>query len=66
MQQGKEFRYEGEFVKGKREGNGKLFYRNGDIYEGEFKNNVREGKGKIFLANGEIKEKIFRNDRPIN
>lgn len=30
-------RYEGSFVRGKREGSGKYYYANGDSYEGQFK-----------------------------
>ena len=36
--------YEGDFVKGKREGNGKIFYENGDYYIGQFFNNRKHGK----------------------
>ena len=37
--------YEGEIVKGKREGYGKLFstYQNGDVYEGNWSNDKRHG-----------------------
>ena len=47
--------YSGGFVKGLREGNGKLYGMNGVlIYEGQFKANRRHGSGKAFHENGKI------------
>ena len=41
--------YEGEYLKGKRNGKGKEYNESGDlIYEGEYLNNKRNGKGKEY------------------
>ena len=56
-------KYCGDFVKGKFEGNGILFYKYNikTYYEGEFKNNKRHGYGKYYINNnlkyiGEFKD----------
>jgi hypothetical protein len=47
--------YEGEFKKDKYNGEGTLFYQNGDIkYEGEFKNGGYSGKGKLFFESKQL------------
>lgn len=38
--------YEGGFKNGKKNGFGKMTYRDGTVYEGEFKDNAIEGSGK--------------------
>jgi len=38
--------YEGDFVDGKKEGEGKLFRADGSRYEGPWENDVAHGKGK--------------------
>lgn len=43
--QNKFFRYEGDWVKGKKHGHGKLIMADGSYYEGEFKNGEIEGHG---------------------
>lgn len=43
------YRYDGEFVDGKREGRGVLMYSNGDNYNGEWMNNLFHGSG-IFVT----------------
>ena len=41
--------YEGNFVEGKFDGEGKSFYKNGNVFFlGEFKNNFPNGKGKFY------------------
>ena len=42
-----EFRpeYDGNWVKNKQQGTGKMIYANGDIYEGEWEANNPHGKG---------------------
>ena len=45
--------YKGEFVNGKKEGNGVMIYKNGTKYEGAFKNNKHEGFGKLIQLDGE-------------
>ena len=44
--------YEGDFVDGMMEGNGKLFYDNGSYYVGEFKEGKRHGDGNEYDKNG--------------
>lgn len=43
--------YEGEFLQGKKNGNGKLKYGDGTFYEGHFEGNVIQGEGKYFNKN---------------
>ena len=45
--------YKGEFVNGKKEGNGLMIYENGTKYEGNFKNNKHDGFGKLIQLDGE-------------
>ena len=58
-------KYEGYFKNGKAEGNGTVYYNNGDIFKGEFKNWVKEGKGIYYYHNGDRIEAQFKNDLPI-
>ena len=45
--------YEGGYLKGKKNGVGKEFYKNGKVkYEGEYLNGKRNGKGKKYDVNG--------------
>ena len=37
---------------GKKEGKGRIYYKNGDKYEGDGKNNKKEGKGIYYWNNG--------------
>ena len=46
--------YEGTFVNGQREGQGKIIYKNGTIYEGSLKQNRHHGFGKLTQLDGEI------------
>ena len=43
--------YEGDFIKGKKEGKGKFIWENGDYYIGKFLNDLKSGKGKIYYKN---------------
>ena len=45
-----DYRYDGEFVNGKREGRGRLMYTVGDYYEGEWVNNLFHGNGIFATA----------------
>ena len=56
--------YEGNFINGKFEGNGKYYYEDGDYFSGEYKNGLRNGKGKEYYSNGNIKyEGDWINDK---
>ena len=46
--------YEGSFVNGQKEGEGKIIYKNGTIYEGSLKHNRHHGFGKLTQLDGEI------------
>ena len=46
--------YDGDFIKGKREGKGKYFFENGYYYIGEWLNNFMNGKGTVYYNNGTI------------
>jgi len=49
-------RYMGQWLHGKRHGQGTMFYKNGDRYEGEWQNAKCHGHGKLFHNNGELEE----------
>lgn len=57
-------RYEGTFKNGKKDGEGKYFYSNGEIcYEGGFRNDSFYGKGTLYYDNGQKKyEGSFMNN----
>ena len=56
--------YEGDFVNGKKEGKGKLFYDNGEYYIGDFLNDKRNGKGIIYHKDDSFKYiGDFENDK---
>ena len=46
--------YDGDFIKGKREGNGKYIYENGSYYIGQWLNNNMNGKGAVYYKNGKV------------
>ena len=57
--------YEGDFVNGNEEGNGKYFSKDHDYYIGEWSKGKKHGNGIILSEKGEIKyEGRFINDRP--
>ena len=55
--------YDGEFVNGKKEGEGKLIYMNGNGYEGTFAAGSQNGKGKLTQIDGEIYEGDWKNGK---
>ena len=56
--------FEGDFINGKYEGNGKYIYENGNYYIGQWKNGHRNGRGIIYYKNENIKyEGDFINDK---
>lgn len=55
--------YEGNFVNGKKEGQGTFTVTNGDVYTGHFANDSYNGKGKYKYADGSIYEGDFVNSK---
>ena len=56
--------YEGDFVNGEKEGNGKYYYKNGEYYDGPWIKDKKHGKGIIYYPNGSILyEGEFVNDK---
>ena len=55
----------GQIIRGKKEGKGIFYYKNGDKYDGNFKDDKKEGKGSFFYnEKGEIYQGNFANDYP--
>ncbi len=54
--------YEGDFVNGKKQGQGTFTFKNGQAYFGRFFDNLRNGKGKFTFSDGSIYEGSFAND----
>ena len=44
-------KYIGEYKDEKRNGQGKMVYKNGDVYQGEWKDGKRNGQGKLHIFN---------------
>ena len=55
--------YDGPWVEGAREGQGKITYPDGSTYVGDFKNNKREGKGDLHYSNGAYYSGDWFNDK---
>ena len=55
--------YEGNFKNGVRDGEGKMFFQNGDSYEGNFVNDVRQGHGVYHFKSGATWEGEFTEDK---
>ena len=55
--------YEGDFVNGKREGEGMIIYSNGIKYEGFFVGGNPNGKGKLYDKEGDIYEGEFKGGK---
>lgn len=54
--------YEGLWANNKKEGDGKMVYKTGEVYEGEWSDGVRCGMGVLTLQNGDKYEGQFKND----
>jgi len=54
--------YLGYCLNGQKEGEGKLFYSNGDLFTGFWRNNKREGEGIFTLENGDVIEGKWTDD----
>ena len=55
--------YVGQFVRGKKEGTGRMTYSNGEVYEGEWKYNQPHGTGVYTKANGTSFHAWFQNGK---
>ena len=55
--------YDGEFVNGKKEGEGKLIYANGNQYEGSFLAGFPNGHGKLIQTDNDIYEGEWKNGK---
>jgi len=51
--------YKGEWLNNKKNGKGKIFYKNGEFYDGEWLNDDKNGNGKITYKNGDIYDGEF-------
>lgn len=51
--------YSGEWMHGKRQGNGVIIWEDGERYEGEWKENCSSGKGKLIYSEHEYYEGDF-------
>lgn len=47
-------RYTGDWIEGKREGRGTMFFPNEDRYDGFWKNNSPCGEGRMIYKNGDV------------
>lgn len=56
-------RYEGEFGLGKRNGDGALLWRNGDLYAGAFVDDAQSGSGVLRYQDGRRYEGEWANDQ---
>uniref|UniRef100_A0A7S0QT02 Uncharacterized protein n=1 Tax=Pyramimonas obovata TaxID=1411642 RepID=A0A7S0QT02_9CHLO len=57
-------RYKGNFVNGKREGEGTFFYATGARYQGQWRDNMKHGAGMFTFEDGTIFEGDFVEDKP--
>ena len=57
--------YSGDFVDGKREGNGRLSTVSGDVYDGKWKNGQRHGHGVETDMTGVRYEGYWKNGRKV-
>lgn len=55
--------YEGQYVDGKRDGEGTYNYNNGDKYVGNFKEGKREGKGSYSFKSGATYTGEFKDNK---
>lgn len=57
-------RYEGHYVRGRKEGQGVFQMRNGDVYSGAFENDLFHGEGILKKANGDTVKGPFLRGKP--
>jgi hypothetical protein len=56
-------KYEGNWVEGKRKGQGMLTYVNGDVFSGMWQDDVKQGEGTYEFADGRVLSGSWNNDR---
>lgn len=54
--------YRGEWVRGKQEGPGWMYYENGDVYLGFFRRNKKCGYGNMYYADETFYAGYWKND----
>lgn len=59
-----EYRYEGDFIHGMKDGFGKEMFKSGAHYEGYFKKNQKHGKGKLTFKDGSYYQGDFVSGVP--
>jgi len=57
--------YEGNWVRGRREGFGVFLFSDGAYYRGEWKNNLKHGRGVFVFADGRVFEGEFFRDEMV-
>ena len=60
------FRYEGDWVDGLKQGQGVYTFGNGDTFEGTYENNRRHGPGFLKKIDGEHREENWKEDKLVN
>ena len=55
--------YYGNFLNGRRNGQGTFLYANGSKYEGNWENNFKHGWGKYTYKDGKVYEGYFEEDK---
>jgi hypothetical protein len=58
--------YRGNFVRGRREGEGTFFYMNGSQYQGLWAADAKEGEGLFLYADGRVFAGLFRQNRMVD
>ena len=58
-------RYEGEFKNGKKEGKGRIYYKNKDKKGGDMKDDLKEGKGILYYNSGRKYEGDWKNNEKV-
>ncbi|KAL3144168.1 hypothetical protein ABBQ32_003952 [Trebouxia sp. C0010 RCD-2024] len=53
---GRQLQYDGNWVRGRREGPGLCYYFNGETYQGQWANNQRHGHGRMQYSNADVYE----------
>ncbi|KAA6428969.1 MAG: hypothetical protein FRX49_01079 [Trebouxia sp. A1-2] len=54
--------YDGEWIRGRREGRGTCYYYNGETYQGQWISNQRHGQGRMQYSNGDAYEGSWIKD----